>query len=127
MLVLLIAYGLGYALLPTLSPQATLLLHFSHALAWCLIHYFGLGLLLRAQSESKYLVRHYLKNYPYSLEDGGQTALVEAFTNWKAIYNLSLCMCYGESILTCIRLGAVYQTMISYLHRSRMESIFVPQ
>lgn len=99
MLVLLLAYGIGFLLLPPLSAQGLLLLHFSHALVWCLIHYFGLGLLLRAQSDSKFLVRHYLKNYHYPPDDGGQTAIIDAFANWKAIYNLSLCMCFGE--LSC--------------------------
>jgi phosphatidylethanolamine N-methyltransferase len=95
MLVVIIAYALGCFLLPTFGSRITLLLHFLHAVAWCLIHYFGLGLLLRAQSEKKFLVRHYLKHYHYP-HDGGQTAIVDAFTNWKAIYNLSLCMCYGK-------------------------------
>ncbi|KAJ7203585.1 hypothetical protein GGX14DRAFT_570040 [Mycena pura] len=38
-------------------------------------------------------VRHLMKNYHYS---AGETrcAPVETFTNWKAIYNLSLCMSY---------------------------------
>ena len=96
MLVLIIFYGLALTLLPTLSPSGTLVLHFSHALAWCIIHYFGLGLLLRAQSKNKFLVRHYLKNYHYSKDDGGQSAIVEAFANWKTIYNLSMCMTYGR-------------------------------
>jgi len=95
MLVVIIVYALGCFLLPTFGSRVTLLLHFLHAVAWCLIHYFGLGLLLRAQSEKKFLVRHYLKHYHYP-HDGGQTAIVDAFTNWKAIYNLSLCMCYGK-------------------------------
>jgi phosphatidylethanolamine N-methyltransferase len=97
MLVLIIFYGLAFTLLPTLSPAGTLVLHFSHALAWCIIHYFGLGLLLRAQSKHKFLVRHYLKNYHYSKDDGGQSAVVEAFANWKIIYNLSMCMTYGRN------------------------------
>ena len=97
MLVLIIFYGLTLTLLPTLSPTGTVVLHFCHALAWCIIHYFGLGLLLRAQSKSKFLVRHYLKNYHYSMDDGGQSAIVEAFANWKAIYNLSMCMTYGTN------------------------------
>ena len=97
MLVLIIFYGLALTLLPTLSPSGTLVLHFSHALAWCIIHYFGLGLLLRAQSKNKFLVRHYLKNYHYSKDDGGQSAVAEAFANWKTIYNLSMCMTYGRT------------------------------
>ena len=99
MLVLIIFYGLAFTLLPTLSPAGTLILHFSHALAWCITHYFGLGLLLRAQSKHKFLVRHYLKNYHYSKDDGGQGAVVEAFANWKTIYNLSMCMTYGRILV----------------------------
>lgn len=95
MLVVIFAYALGIFLFPSFESRTSLLFHFLHALVWCLIHHFGLGLLLRAQSKSKFLVRHYLKNYHYP-HDGGQTAIVDAFTNWKAIYNLSLCMCYGK-------------------------------
>ncbi|KDR78306.1 hypothetical protein GALMADRAFT_245423 [Galerina marginata CBS 339.88] len=100
MLVLLIAYGLVISFLPDLSPKSTLVLHFLHALTWCLVHYFGLGLLLRAQSESKFLVRHYLKNYHYDYiqKDGAQNAILEAFSNWKAIYNLSMCMTYVSCV-----------------------------
>lgn len=97
MLVLIIFYGLALILLPTLSHAGSLILHFTHALAWCIIHYFGLGLLLRAQSESKFLVRHYLENYHYLTDDAGQSAIVEAFANWKIIYNLSMCMTYGKT------------------------------
>ena len=82
MLVLIIFYGLVLTLLSTLSPTGTLVLHFSHALAyqWCITHYFGLGLLC-AQSEHKLLVRLYLKNYHYSKDDGGQSPVVEAFAS----------------------------------------------
>ncbi|KAI6103019.1 phospholipid methyltransferase-domain-containing protein [Pisolithus sp. B1] len=94
MLVLLILY-LGVAsCLPTLSHRTTLVLHFVHACAWCTFHSFGLGLLLRAQSQSKFIVRHFLKNYHYPSNDNGDGAVQEAFTNWKAIYNMSLCMTY---------------------------------
>ena len=114
MLVLIIFYGLALTLLPTLSPAGTLILHFSHALAWCIIHYFGLGLLLRAQSESKFLVRHYLKNYHYSMDDGGQGAIVEAFANWKTIYNLSMCMTYGtHSSLFTVKFCSHFPPLVS--------------
>lgn len=94
MLVLIMFYALALTLIPrNLSNKTVLTLHFVHALSWCIIHFFGLGLLLRAQSESKFLVRHYVKNYHYP--DGGKGAVVEAFTNWKAIYNMSMCMTYG--------------------------------
>ncbi|KAI5984623.1 phospholipid methyltransferase-domain-containing protein [Pisolithus albus] len=94
MLVLLIVY-LGVAsCLPILSHRTTLVLHFVHACVWCTFHSFGLGLLLRAQSRSKFIVRHFLKNYHYPPNDNGDGAVQEAFTNWKAIYNMSLCMTY---------------------------------
>ncbi|TFK36055.1 phosphatidylethanolamine N-methyltransferase [Crucibulum laeve] len=106
MLVLIVFYGLGFAFLPTFSTQGQLTLHFIHALAWCLIHYIGLGLLLRAQSESKFLVRHYVKNYHYSHNEIGSGAIVEAFANWKVIYNLSMTMTY----VSCI--GVVWKTYL---------------
>ncbi|KAG5637707.1 phosphatidylethanolamine N-methyltransferase [Sphagnurus paluster] len=97
MLVLIITYSLASALLPRLSDAAMLRLHFLHAVAWCLIHYVGLGYLLNAQSKNKYMVRHFMKNYHYSSNDG-RAAIAEAFTNWKAIYNLSMCMTYVSCI-----------------------------
>ncbi|KAH7924203.1 hypothetical protein BV22DRAFT_1196127 [Leucogyrophana mollusca] len=98
MLVLVIFYLLVASVLPTLSHQATLALHFAHACAWAIFHSFGLGLLLRAQSESKFMVRHFLKHYHYPTNDHGQGAVQEAFTNWKSLYNLSLCMTYTSLI-----------------------------
>jgi len=57
--------------------------------------YFGLGLLLRSgQSESKFLVIHHLKKY-HARNDGWQNAFIEAFANWKPIYNVSMHMTYG--------------------------------
>ncbi|KAF9559021.1 phosphatidylethanolamine N-methyltransferase [Agrocybe pediades] len=100
MLVLIMSYGLAFVFFPTLSAKGQLIAHFLHALAWCIAHYFGLGLLLRAQSENKFLVRHYLKNYvyDYAQKDGAQNAIIEAFSNWKSIYNLSMCMTYVSCI-----------------------------
>ncbi|KAJ6554459.1 phosphatidylethanolamine N-methyltransferase [Mycena capillaripes] len=103
-LVLIITYSLVVSLLPRLSDPTALALHFAHALGWCLFHCFGLGLLLRAQGQSKFLVRHFLKNYHYPANDGDRGAIVEAFANWKAIYNLSLCMSYVSFI------GVVWKT-----------------
>lgn len=123
MLVLIIFYGLALTLLPTLSPSGTLVLHFSHALAWCIIHYFGLGLLLRAQSKHKFLVRHYLKNYHYSKDDGGQSAVVEAFANWKTIYNLSMCMTYGRTNSSLFKAGFLFTHPFSFVHRYCLEII----
>lgn len=88
-------YPLVLSLLPTLSARGMLTLHFVHALVWCLAHSVGLGLLLRAQSERKFLVRHFLTHYYYPPSDHGRGAVIEAFTNWKQIYNLSMSMTYG--------------------------------
>ena len=104
-LVVLIFYSLS-CLVPALPPQVALGIHFAHALAWRVFHSFGLGLLLRAQSKSKWLVRHYLKHYHYP-GDGGdvmaegkesvvKSATEEAFGNWQVAYNISLVMTYGE-------------------------------
>jgi phosphatidylethanolamine N-methyltransferase len=97
MLLLVIAYPLVLTLLPTLSSRTVIAVHFTHACVWCIFHCFGLGLLLRAQSESKFIVGHFLKNYHYPPNDGGKGAIQEAFTNWKTLYNLSLCMTYSTS------------------------------
>ncbi|KAG6811507.1 hypothetical protein H0H92_007109 [Tricholoma furcatifolium] len=88
MLVLILTYTLATALMPRLSDAAMLRVHFLHALTWCTVHYVGLGLLLRAQSQNKFLVRHFVKHYHYAGTDGGG-AIEEAFANWKAIYNLT--------------------------------------
>ncbi|KAJ3491905.1 hypothetical protein NLI96_g367 [Meripilus lineatus] len=88
-LVLIVFYVLLASFLPTLSAKATLALYFCHALLWCLFHSFGLGLLLKAQSEKKFLVRHFLTHYHYPRNDNGKGALTEAFSNWKSIYNMT--------------------------------------
>ncbi|EIN05166.1 hypothetical protein PUNSTDRAFT_146058 [Punctularia strigosozonata HHB-11173 SS5] len=93
-LLLIIAYALGSVLTSPLTGKSVLVLNAVYALIWTLFHSFGLGLLLRAQSQSKFLVRHYLKHYHYPSGDGGLGAIQEAFTNWKSIYNLSCCMTY---------------------------------
>ncbi|TCD67750.1 phosphatidylethanolamine N-methyltransferase [Steccherinum ochraceum] len=93
-LVLVVGYVSLAIFLPHLSEKASLALHFTHALAWCLFHTFGLGLLLKAQSESKFLVRHFLKHYHYPRNDKGKGAVQEAFSNWKTMYNMSMCMTY---------------------------------
>jgi phosphatidylethanolamine N-methyltransferase len=72
---------------------------FAHALAWTLFHIFGLGLLLKAQSERKFLVRHFLTHYHYPANDINIGAVREAFANWKGMYNLSMCMTYGGSFI----------------------------
>ena len=96
MLALLVFYSVMFACLPKLSYKGTLALHFIHAFFWRFYHTFVLGFILQAQSQSKFLVRHFLKHYYYPDNDGGKGAIEEAFTNWKSIYNLSLCMTYGK-------------------------------
>ncbi|TDL26839.1 phosphatidylethanolamine N-methyltransferase [Rickenella mellea] len=94
MLALTILYAALMVLLPPLTHQSTLALHFTHALIWRLFYTFGLGFLLRAQSKSKFLVRHFLKHYYYPEHESSRGAVQEAFSNWKSMYNLSLCMTY---------------------------------
>ncbi|OCF30914.1 phosphatidylethanolamine N-methyltransferase [Kwoniella heveanensis BCC8398] len=109
-LTLLITYALS-TLIPPLSPRFALAGHFLHALLWRLFHSYGLGLLLRAQSKSKWLVRHYLKHYHYpgdgtfDEDDEGEAkesvvkrATEEAFGNWQVVYNVSLVMTYVSFI-----------------------------
>ncbi|KAF7297358.1 Phosphatidylethanolamine N-methyltransferase [Mycena indigotica] len=102
-LVLIIIYSLTMSLLPQFSGFQSLTLHFVHALSWCLFSCFGLGLILRAQGQNKFLVRHFMKNYHYPTGDA-RGATIEAFTNWKSLYNLTLCMSYVSFI------GLVWQT-----------------
>ncbi|KAF5344522.1 hypothetical protein D9757_008147 [Collybiopsis confluens] len=57
-------------------------------------------------SQSKFLVKHYMRNYHYTFGngDGAKGAIVEAFANFKAIYNVSLVMMYVSF------LGLVWRT-----------------
>ncbi|KIJ41083.1 hypothetical protein M422DRAFT_31958 [Sphaerobolus stellatus SS14] len=101
-LVLLIGYVVILGFFPR-SPQS-LVFHFLHALAWRFFHSFGLGLLLKAQSESKFLVKHFITHYHYPGKRAGIDAIREAFANWKSLYNLSLCMTYASFV------GLAWQT-----------------
>ncbi|BGP03328.1 Phosphatidylethanolamine N-methyltransferase [Rhodotorula toruloides] len=92
---LVLIYGLVPALLPSLPRSIRLTLLFFHALAWRLFHSFGLGVALQKQGEGKWLVRHFIKHYHYEKEGD---AIQDTFTNWKSIYNLSLCMTYASYI-----------------------------
>ena len=88
-------YALGYSVIPSsASYQTKIVLHTIHVIIWRLIHSLGLGILLRLQSEKKFMVRHYLKNYFYP--EDGSAAIAEAFDNWKQMYTLSLSMTYGS-------------------------------
>ena len=90
--------------LTLLSLRAQLVALFINALAWRIIHTFGLGSILKAQSERKWMVRHYLSESRatslglqltryvehYHYESTGYGAVEEAFSNWKGIYNISV-------------------------------------
>lgn len=103
-LVVMLLYSLS-TLVPPLPHHLGLTMHFLHALSWRIFHSFGLGLLLRAQSKSKWYVRHYLKHYHYPTDEAEglqkegvvKRATEEAFRNWQVGYNISLVMTYGTS------------------------------
>lgn len=105
-LAVLVSYAI-VSLVPALPHSIGLFAHFCHALSWRLFHSYGLGLLLRAQSKTKWMVRHYLHNYPYPGEEVidedeeivadksvVKRATEEAFSNWQVLYNTSLVMTY---------------------------------
>ncbi|KAI8073022.1 phospholipid methyltransferase-domain-containing protein [Gongronella butleri] len=78
-------------LLPLLLPQrAGIAVAVGQAFFWRIVHSYGLGALLRLQSQRKFFTRHFVK------WGGG---VQEAFQNWKSIYNLSLCMTYISFIV----------------------------
>ncbi|CAO1623806.1 unnamed protein product [Parajaminaea phylloscopi] len=94
-------YAIVPLLLPaSMGPKTTLSLYVLNAVAWRAFHSGGLGLLLRAQSDSKWMVRHYLKHYNY---DDPSDAVFEAFASFKTIYNASLVMVYTSFGLLCWR------------------------
>lgn len=93
MLILVISYTLALTFLPPSVP-----LHFAHSLGWILFHTFGLGMALKSQSENRFLVKHFMKHYHYLVE-GSDEAVKEAFGNWKAVYNMSMCMTFCEHII----------------------------
>ncbi|BGP19913.1 hypothetical protein JCM10213_008612 [Rhodosporidiobolus nylandii] len=90
---LVLVYAVVPAFLPSLGPRTKLVLLFLHALAWRVFHTGVLGYALKLQSEKKWIVRHFLKHYHYE-KDGD--AVLDAFSNFKSIYNLSLCMTYAS-------------------------------
>lgn len=65
---LLAVYAILGVALPATSTTVQLTLAFVNALAWRLFHSFGLGFALKAQSERKWIVRHFIKHYHYEAE-----------------------------------------------------------
>ncbi|GAA5937887.1 hypothetical protein JCM1841_003868 [Sporobolomyces salmonicolor] len=90
---LLLIYAILPPFLPAMAHRTQIALLFLHALLWRLFHTVGLGLALKKQSERHWIVRHFVKHYHY---EGEGEAVKDAFGNWKAVYNLSLCMTYAS-------------------------------
>ncbi|TIA93173.1 hypothetical protein E3P99_00314 [Wallemia hederae] len=88
---LVVAYAIAGAFMPNFSYRTSLFLHVCHVAAWRTFHSVGLGCLLKAQSENKYLIKHYLKYYAHVNANEAKRA---AFDSWKRVYNLSLIMVY---------------------------------
>lgn len=80
-------------LLPLATPRSRLLLACANAIFWRCFHSFGLGLALKYQSESRWLVRHFRKHYYYE-DESAVGPVDQAFANWTAVYNFSLMMVY---------------------------------
>ena len=104
MMCLVFLYSAAFTFMPQLSLHSEIAVHFVHALLWRFHHSIVLGVYLKRQSNSKFLVRHYLKHYHYSGSnlENARGAVQEAFTNWKAIYNLSMVMTFGEFLFIII-------------------------
>lgn len=98
-LLLLAFYAILICTLPSFlgTPRSLLIAHFFHALAWRIYYSVILGSVLKAQSNGKWLVKHYLTHYHYPANDRGEGAVKEAFENWKEMYNLGQIMCYRKS------------------------------
>lgn len=64
------------------------------AITWRLLHSFGLGLILKFQSSQKLWTKHFIKH--------GSTPW-EAWSQWKSIYNTSLCLTYVSFFLVCLQ------------------------
>ncbi|KAJ1026888.1 hypothetical protein NDA16_002182 [Ustilago loliicola] len=91
LLIIASLYSLFPLILPSLGRNSRLTLLFINALAWRTFHSFGLGLALHRQSETKWIIRHFLKHYHYTQPSD---AVFEAFSHWKIIYNTSLVLTY---------------------------------
>jgi phosphatidylethanolamine N-methyltransferase len=85
----------GYlAILTLVTPKTPLVqgLFVTHALFWRLWYSFGLGVILTLQSDNKMFTRHFLKF--------GDSAS-EAWSQWKGMYHLSLCLCHASFVAAC--------------------------
>jgi phosphatidylethanolamine N-methyltransferase len=93
-------YATAICVLPSIltTPRSLLIAHFFHALVWRVYYSLILGWILKAQSDEKWLVQHYLTRYHYPSNDHREGAVKEAFENWKQMYNLGQIMCYRKSL-----------------------------
>lgn len=94
----LLIVAVAYASMVMVRPGPIAL--FLHALGWRLFHSFVLGAALRAQSKRRWIVRHFIKHYHYENE---YEAVVEAFANWKVIYNASLILTYTSFVMFAVQ------------------------
>lgn len=100
LLVVLCAYAIVPLVLYNTGPRMALVLLCGNALFWRVYHTFGLGMALSAQSRDAWIVRHFLKFYPFA---DARDAVYEAFEHWKAIYNTSLVMVYVSFAMLAYR------------------------
>mgnify|MGYP001613007818 FL=1 len=108
---------------PGASSSTQIVLTFINALFWRVFHTVGLGLALKAQSEKKWIVRHFLKHYHYEKEGG---AVDDAFANWKKTYNLSLFMSYGTLRLGSLGRTPTHTVLFSVVLRPRVQVLQYP-
>jgi phosphatidylethanolamine N-methyltransferase len=64
------------------------------SVVWRLLHSVGLGLILRMQSSDKFWTKHFIKH--------GSNP-IDAWSQWKSLYNTSLCLTYVSFILACLQ------------------------
>ena len=100
LLVVAFVYATVPLVLYNVGPRTALVLLCGNALGWRVYHTFGLGAALAAQSRNAWIVRHFLKFYPFA---DARDAVYEAFAQWKAIYNTSLVMVYASFAMLAYR------------------------
>ena len=91
--------------------HCALALHLMHTLHWRLFHTFGLKLLLQAQSQSKFVMHHFVNNNNNLPEEEMKATTVEAFDNWEKVYNCSSVMTYSVSLFAGEGSGAALNNL----------------
>ena len=90
-----VLYVILVGVLWSMPEQYLLNFLIGQALFWRFIHSVVLGIVLRMQSQSKAWTRHFIRR--------GGTA-VEAFTQWKGLYNMTLTLTYMSFFVVCARM-----------------------